>query len=136
VEFKKWFESKQKDLSENFRENEPLLKIEVTTSDFPQNLLSDDLQTRLLHSLTECPHGIMPGAGYGKSGRNLNQPGIGKIHRRQPHYHLHQSAKFDRHPKESSCIKGCFRFLNYKADIKQGNGYPGWKPNPGSEILK
>jgi dipeptidase D len=136
-EFKKWFESKQKELSKTYRENESLLKTELIPSEFPANLLSEDLQTRLLISLTECPHGIIA---WSKDMENLvetstNLASVKFTEDNRITICTSQRSSIDTQ-KKAIASKVASVFLNCKADIKQGNGYPGWKPNPDSEILK
>ena len=137
AEFKKWFEAKQTELSDQFSENEPLLKVLLEESAVPEFLLDEDLQNRLLCSLETCPHGIIA---WSKDMPNLvetstNLASVKFTDDNRITIATSQRSSVDAQ-KKAIATKVANTFLSCKADIKQGNGYPGWKPDPESEILK
>ncbi len=136
-EFKKWFDIRQADLSAQFSENEPLLKASLEDSATPEFILDEDLQNRLLSSLESCPHGIIA---WSKDMPNLvetstNLASVKYTEDNRITIATSQRSSVDSQ-KKAIASKVANTFLGNKADIKQGNGYPGWKPDPESEILK
>lgn len=135
--FMAWFAEKQTNLNQQFKENEPLLKVISDEVDCPDTLLDEDLQRRLLCSLEFCPHGIIA---WSKEMPNLvetstNLASVKFTDDNRITIATSQRSSIDSQ-KKAIATKVANTFLNCKADIKQGNGYPGWKPNPDSEILK
>jgi dipeptidase D len=136
-QFKKWFAVRQAELVTEFKENEPLLKILLEKSSKPEFLLDEDLQNRLLSSLQECPYGIiawskdMPGLVE----TSTNLASVKYTNDNRITIATSQRSSVDAQ-KKAIAAKVANTFLTFKADLKQGNGYPGWKPNPDSEILK
>lgn len=135
--FKNWIENKIQNITAQFRENEPLLKIDLTEAALPEFLLEEDLQNRFLCSLDACPHGIVA---WSKEMPNLvetstNLASVKFSEDNRITIATSQRSSVDTQ-KKAIASRVANTFLNCKADIKQGNGYPGWKPNPDSEILQ
>lgn len=136
-EFAEWFQRMAQNILNQHKENEPNLKINLEETETPETILEEGLQRRLILSLVECPHGIIA---WSKEMENLvetstNLASVKFTDDNRITISTSQRSSVDSE-KKSIASKVASVFLNQKADIKQGNGYPGWKPNPSSEILK
>lgn len=135
-EFIDWFNKEVQNVKERFEINEPNLKISLENIDVPATVLEENLQNRLLQALLECPHGIIAWSkdmeGLVETSTNLASIKFTEDSRITVSTSQRSSVDVE---KKAIASKVASVFLNQKADIKQGNGYPGWKPNPQSEIL-
>ncbi len=135
-EFLSWINSMIEIITTRFLENEPSLKIILKEAEVPSELLEAGLQNKIVLSLLECPHGIIA---WSKEMTDLvetstNLASVKFTDDNRITIATSQRSSIDAE-KKSIASKVASVFLNYKADIKQGNGYPGWKPNIKSEIL-
>lgn len=135
-EFREWFIKKQQSVIAAYRENEPFLKVELQTAEQPAFLLHEDLQQRLLGSLKACPHGVISWSREIKDlvETSTNLASVKFTDDNRITIATSQRSSVDTE-KKAIASKVASVFLGYNAEIRQGNGYPGWKPDPGSEIL-
>jgi len=120
-----------------YRVTEPNLNISITETKLPKFVMNKKSQFRLLNSLYACPHGVIAWsqdiAGLVETSTNLasvkfienNQIEVTTSQRSSIH-----SAKIN----VASMVESSF--LLAKATVRHNTGYPGWKPNPDSEIVK
>ncbi len=135
------FEALVKDLSDKikaeFATTEQKLNIEIETCDLPNFVLSKSKQKKLMHALYACWHGVyamsadMPG--LVETSTNLAsvkfiENNIIKVETSQRS--SVESAKFDM----AQTVESVFKLAGAK--VKHGDGYPGWKPNTDSKIMK
>jgi len=116
---------------------EPKLELEIQEADLPKFVIDEDTQFALLNALYACPHGVfamsMDIEGLVETSTNLasikfiedNQIFITTSQRSSI-----ETAKYD----IASKVESVFRLAG--ATVKHGDGYPGWKPNTNSEIMK
>ncbi len=116
---------------------EPKLELEIEEADLPNFVIDEDTQFALLNSLYACPHGVfamsMDIKGLVETSTNLasikfiedNQIFITTSQRSSI-----ETAKYD----IASKVESVFRLAGAK--VKHGEGYPGWKPNTNSDIMK
>jgi len=116
--------------------NEPNIKLLLESTELPKLVIDRISQTKLVNSLYACPHGVltmstrMPGlvetstnlASVKITGENLIE--ITTSQRSDL-----ESGKMD----AANMVKSVFQMID--ADIYHGEGYPGWAPNPDSELL-
>lgn len=134
---KNWVENFQTVLSDEFGEIEKDLKISIKVVDTPICVIDKESQTNLLNSLTCCPHGVIA---WSREMDDLVETSTNLA-----------SVKFDgdntikivttqRSSVESSkhdvagMVQSCLSLAG--AEVIHSDGYPGWKPNMKSEILK
>ncbi len=134
---KNWVENFQTVLSDEFGEIEKDLKIAIKVVDTPICVMDKESQTNLLNSLTCCPHGVIA---WSREMDDLVETSTNLA-----------SVKFDgdntikivttqRSSVESSkhdvagMVQSCLSLAG--AEVIHSDGYPGWKPNMKSEILK
>lgn len=125
------------DVEKEFGETEPFLRISLESEILPESVMGKISSDRLLNAIYACPHGVvtmskdMPG--LVETSTNLAsvkmQPD-NKILITTSQRSSVESAKYDiAHQVEAV-------FLLAGAEVTHGDGYPGWKPNVKSEILK
>ncbi len=116
---------------------EPKLELEIQDAELPKFVIDEDTQFALLNALYTCPHGVfamsMDIKGLVETSTNLAS--IKFIENNQIFITTSQrssieTAKYD----IASKVESVFRLAGAK--VKHGDGYPGWKPNTNSEIMK
>jgi len=134
------FDSVLKSLSADIRNElqhtDAGLEIRTQPIDLPAKVLSRDSTNTLLNALYACPHGVISMSpvipGLVETSTNLASV------RTNPDHILIttsqrssiESAKVD----IANMVGNTFRLAGAK--VEHGNGYPGWTPNPHSEILE
>ncbi len=117
---------------------EPTLKIELAKTEMPAGLIDENTQVRLTHAVVACPNGVirmsdsMPGLvetstnlAIVKSDSGTKTVTLACLMRSSV-----DSAKADLGSRMESV------FTLAGAEVKLSGGYPGWKPNMESPILK
>ena len=126
-----------KDVRYEFAITEPSLFISVEETEMPEKGLSKKLQRKLLHSLYGCPHGViamsqrMPG--MVETSTNLASVKMTE----EGYLELCTSQRSDTASSKhdiARMVESVFRLAGAK--VTHSDGYPGWSPNPESEILK
>jgi dipeptidase D len=117
--------------------NEPNLKIEFQTNDLPDFIIDRRTQKRLLRALNACPHGVFQ--------MSADMPGLVETSTNLASVKFNSKNKIIIGTSQRSASKSAILdiaqtvgsvFELAGAKIKRGEGYPGWKPNVNSEILK
>jgi dipeptidase D len=125
------------DLKNEISITEPFVKIEISSTDFPEFVIDDKQTERLLNILYACPHGVhamsyrMPGlveTSTNLASVKMKAKGIIEINTSQRSDQ--ESGKKDIY----SMVEAVFQLGG--ATIVHNEGYPGWSPNPESPILK
>jgi dipeptidase D len=116
--------------------NEPNLFITAEATEMPEHLLSKNVQNNLLNSLYACPHGViamspdMPG--LVETSTNLASV---KIAGNDIIIATSQRSSLESCKKDIiNMVATVFNLAGAK--VKHGDGYPGWKPDVNSKILK
>ncbi len=117
--------------------NEPALKLALESTELPAQVFDRLSQIKLVNALYACPHGVLTMStrmpGLVETSTNLASVKI------KPNNLIEittsqrsdlESGKID----AANMVKSVFQMID--ADIYQGEGYPGWVPNPASELLK
>ncbi|HBF88137.1 MAG TPA: cytosol nonspecific dipeptidase [Bacteroidales bacterium] len=132
AEFKKYSLS----IKDEFSVTEPKMELTINETSLPKNVIDENTQFNLFNSLYACPHGVyawsakMPG--LVETSTNLASVKFknNKIEVTTSQRSSVNSAKED----IANMVESVFTLAG--ADVKHGEGYPGWAPNPDSEILK
>lgn len=140
-QFEQDFKERSKQLAEAIKNElsttEPNLNIEIKETDLPEFVINFGTQKRLMHALNACWHGVyrmsadMPG--LVETSTNLASVKFideNKIKVETSQRSSVESAKFEM----AETVASVFKLAD--ADVSHGDGYPGWKPNTDSEILK
>ncbi len=136
-EFEKTTTDLSKKIKNEFATTEKNLNITFEKTDLPEFVISKKVQKKLMHSLYACWHGVyqmsanMPG--LVETSTNLASVkfiGDSKIRIETSQRSSVESAKYDM----AQTVASVFKLAGAK--VKHGDGYPGWKPNTDSEIMK
>lgn len=124
-------------VKDEFGSLEPEVKISVIPARLPQSVMDKVSQKKLLRALTACPHGVIS---WSKDMNDLVETSCNlasvkflennKIKVVTTQRSSIESAKHD----TSSMVEACLKLAG--AEVQMTDGYPGWKPNITSGILK
>lgn len=134
-EFQKFVKSTFKKVQNEFKVTEPGLDVQVKAHEMPEYLFDATTQENLLNALYACPHGVMAMSAdipnFVETSTNLASV---KTHEKHIEITTSQrssveSAKYD----IANMVVSVFSLAGAKT--KHSDGYPGWTPNPNSEVL-
>jgi dipeptidase D len=111
------------------------LKIDIDVpAAAPGYVIDSDAQFKLLNSLYACPHGVIAYsqtiAGFVDTSTNL-----ASVRMKDDHFLIATSQRSSAESTKldvANMVRAVFELAG--ATVTQGNGYPGWKPNPDSKI--
>jgi dipeptidase D len=132
----KWIESFYSTILEEFRDLEEDLKISAKKSELPLTVMDKESQNRLLSSLTCCPHGAIA---WSKEMDNLVETSTNlasvKFEDRTIKIVTTQRSSIESSKHDvAAMVETCLKLAG--AEVIHSQGYPGWRPNMTSEILK
>ncbi|MCX6302101.1 MAG: aminoacyl-histidine dipeptidase [Bacteroidia bacterium] len=134
---KSWIEDFQSTMVDEIGYIEKELKITVKDTDLPRFVMDRGNQTSLLNSLTCCPHGAIA---WSKEMDNLVETSTNLASVKFGEDNTIDIITTQRSSIESSkqdaaaMVETCLKLAG--ATVVHSAGYPGWKPNMNSEILK
>lgn len=132
-----WIENFYLTIGEEFREIEKDLKISVKESELPFSMMDKESQNRLLSALTCCPHGAIA---WSKDMEDLVETSTNLASVKFEEKNTVKIVTTQRSSIESSkhdvaaMVETCLKLAG--AEVVHSAGYPGWRPNMTSEILK
>lgn len=136
-QFLNFFNSLKQDIIEEYKIKEPALKIEIKETEIPENIIDIDTQKKLFNALHACPHGViaMSDTMEGMVSTSTNLASVkfkaGNI------IEVTTSQRSDSESKKKDIAKMVHSVFELAdANIEHSDGYPGWTPNPDSEILE
>jgi dipeptidase D len=124
-------------LEDEFKNIEPNIRISLESEALPELVLDKSFSDNLLHVLYACPHGVIA--------MSRDIPGLVETSTNLASVKMMQNNQVEintsqRSAAESSKIDLAAQmhavFALAGAEIIQSDGYPGWKPNINSAILK
>lgn len=124
------------DVRNELKATEPDLSFTIEPVILPAHVLDEALQADLLDALYACPHGVIAMSreipDFVETSTNLASVKFvdSKIVITTSQRSSVESSKKDVADMVSSV------FYLMQADVEQSNGYPGWKPDPASGVLK
>jgi len=124
-------------LHKEYESTEPGLRFVLKESSPASSLLTNKLQQRLLNALYSCPHGVIEWSKdmEGLPETSTNLASVKFKDNNEIIITTSQRSSVDSAKKDiSNRIASIFRLAGAK--IEQTTGYPGWTPDPNSEILK
>ena len=133
----KAFEKLAASIKNEFEFAEPKLSIVCEENELPQIVIDKESQLNLLNALYACPHGVMEMSsrmeGMVETSTNLASVkfiGINRIEVTTSQRSELESRKY--YAAES--VESVFKLAG--AEVEHSDGYPGWAPNPNSDVLK
>lgn len=122
---------------EEFGEKEKDIKIRYSEVELPQTVIDKGSQDKLLAALTCCPHGAIA---WSKEMEDLVETSTNLASVKFSDNNTIKIVTTQRSSIESSkqdvaaMVEACLKLA--KAEVIHSQGYPGWRPNINSEILK
>ncbi len=114
------------------------LKLELGSTDFPEFIVDQDTTRNLILSLYACPHGVHS-MSYRMPGMVETSTNLASIRMKDNDtIEITTSQRSDQNSGKidiASMVESVFLLADAQS-IVHSDGYPGWAPNPDSEILK
>jgi dipeptidase D len=136
-EIKAWIKTFFFTIIEEFGEIEKDLRISVNECGLPSHVMDKENQGRLLSSLTCCPHGAIAWSkemdDLVETSTNLASVKFDKNNTIRIVTTQRSSIESSRHDV-AAMVETCLKLTG--AEVVHSDGYPGWRPNMTSEILK
>jgi dipeptidase D len=124
------------DIKEELRATEPDLLFSIEPAAMPASVLTDALQADLLDALYACPHGVIAMSreipDFVETSTNLASV---KFIEKKIVITTSQRSSVESSKKDVADMVASVFYL-MQADVVHSEGYPGWKPNPDSEVLR
>lgn len=124
-------------LRDEFGSLEPDLKINIKSVELPTSVMDSGNQAKLFTALKECPHGVLS---WSKEMENLVETSTNLASVKFLEENIIKITTTQRSSIESSkneaagMVEASLKLAG--ANVVSSDGYPGWKPNISSEILK
>ncbi len=134
---KSWIEAFHATLIDEFGDLEKELKISVKEVELPPFVMDIESQKKFLNALNCCPHGVIA---WSKEMDDLVETSTNLAIAKFSENNSIRIITTQRSSVESSrndasaTVESCLRLAG--AEVVHSDGYPGWKPNLTSEILK
>ncbi|MBA4321999.1 MAG: cytosol nonspecific dipeptidase [Odoribacter sp.] len=136
-DLQKKVENYLKNIKDEFGSLEPDLKIRIHSTELPAAVMAKENQEKLLKALIACPHGAIS---WSKEMDNLVETSTNLASIKFQGNNVIKIVTTQRSSIESSkhdaaaLVEACMKLAD--AEVIHSDGYPGWKPNMSSEILK
>ena len=136
-EFEKYFNEFESIIKKELHHTEPDLLLSIEKAEAPEVVLTRKLQKRLLVSLYACPHGVI------KWSDDL--PGLVETSTNLASVKIREGNTIEITTSQRSSLESAKRdiadriyalFESLGAKVRHSDGYPGWEPNPESEIVR
>jgi len=133
----KWIDGFRVTIHDELGDLEPDLKISVTDVSVPGTIIERESQVKLLNALNCCPHGVIA---WSKEVEDLVETSTNLASVKFLEDNTIRIVTTQRSSLESSkhyaaaMVESCMILAG--AEVVHSDGYPGWKPNLQSEILK
>uniref|UniRef100_UPI00321733F7 aminoacyl-histidine dipeptidase n=1 Tax=uncultured Draconibacterium sp. TaxID=1573823 RepID=UPI00321733F7 len=117
--------------------SEPGLQIECIETEKPAYVIDQATQERLLNAIYACPHGVleMSTRMEGMVETSTNLASVKFIDGNKIEVTTSQRSEIEsRKYFAAETVESVFKLAGAK--VKHSDGYPGWAPNPNSEVLK
>lgn len=125
----------EKIIKDELASADPDVSIKITHTDMPAKVISDGVESRLIKAINACPNGVVRMSqdvpGLVETSSNL---AIVKLNNNKIEVHCLLRSSVDT-AKEYLANSMHGLFLMAEAEVIFAGAYPGWKPNPKSEIL-
>ena len=136
LKFESYARKFQDILIEELHTTEPNLKFKVESCPLPETVLAPDLEFWLINSLYACPHGVIEFSrdipNFVETSTNLAAV---KFLKDRIQITTSQRSSVESAKKDILDMVGSV-FNLAGAEVEQSTGYPGWKPNPDSVLLR
>jgi dipeptidase D len=137
IEIKNWIDDFYLTQVDEFGDLEKDLKILARETDVPAIAMDKESQKKFLNALTCCPHGVIA---WSQEMDDLVETSTNLASAKFSENHTIRIITTQRSSVESAknnagaMVESCMKLAG--AEVVHSDGYPGWKPNLTSEILK
>jgi dipeptidase D len=137
LSIKSWLDNFYETLKNEFGDLEKDIKLSIKKAELPAVVMDAESQNRFLNALTCCPHGVIA---WSKDMDDLVETSTNLASAKFSDNKTIKIITTQRSSVESSkheagaMVESCLRLAG--AEVTHSDGYPGWKPNLTSEILK
>ena len=131
------FEQFRTEILFEFERAEPKLKLELEETEIPGYVIDNETQNRLVNALIACPHGVleMSSRMEGMVETSTNLASVKFIDDNKIRVTTSQRSEIEsRKYCAAEMVEAVFYLAG--AEVVHSDGYPGWTPNPESEVLK
>ena len=119
-----------------FGEVEKDMRLELETCDMPEVFIPADKAYRLVMALCECPHGMIA-MSKDMPGLVETSTNLASIKMREGYIEVNTSQRSSIEASKHHLKWAVEQALSLACDeVTHGDGYPGWAPNPKSELLE
>ncbi|PKP19701.1 MAG: cytosol nonspecific dipeptidase [Bacteroidetes bacterium HGW-Bacteroidetes-21] len=134
---KKYFNFFAKEIKSEWAVTEPELTAKLAKTELPAGVIDKYTHFSLLNALYACPHGVIA--------MSQDMPGMVETSTNLASVKMADKSKIVVTTSQRSSVESAKNdivsmvssvFLLAGAKVKSGEGYPGWKPNVNSELLK
>lgn len=125
------------DVENELKHIDPNVQILMESVERPESHIDDVTAEKLIYALHACPHGVI--------GMSHEVPGLVETSTNLASVKMKEGDTILVGTSQRSSLESCKEmianqvascFLLAGAEVKHGDGYPGWAPNPDSKILK
>ncbi len=136
-EFNDYFKQYSSDVKNELSFTEPNLELGIEETYLPKSVINKKIQRNLLNALYACPHGViaMSQEMSGLVETSTNLASVKFIEGRKILVTTSQRSSIDSSIHDVAAMVESV-FLLSDAKVEHSDGYPGWKPNSNSEILR
>lgn len=128
----------QADLSAELLHADKNVKLSIESASAPQECIDSDTTVNLIRALYAVPHGVMGMSfdmpGTVETSTNLASVKMKKEERKIVVTTSQRSSTNSQKVNTANMVTAVFEMAG--AEVKGTSGYPGWKPNPESPVLK
>jgi len=131
------FEKLATSIQNEFEFAEPKLSIVCEKTDLPETVIDLETQLNLVNAIYACPHGVleMSSRMEGMVETSTNLASVKFIERNKIEVTTSQRSEIEsRKYYAAETVESAFKLAGAK--VIHSDGYPGWTPNPSSDILK
>jgi dipeptidase D len=132
-----WIDSFYNTLVDEFGNIEKELRISVKETEMPRGVMDKTNQEKLINALSCCPHGAIAWSNemddLVETSTNLASAKFSGNNTIKIVTTQRSSIESSKH-EAAAMVESCLRLAG--AEVVHSDGYPGWKPNINSEILK
>ncbi|KJF45428.1 aminoacyl-histidine dipeptidase [Draconibacterium sediminis] len=124
-------------IKDEFQFAEPKLEINCAEVELPAFVVDSDTQNKLLNAVYACPHGVleMSSRMEGMVETSTNLASVKFTNDNKIVITTSQRSEIEgRKYYAAETVKAVFNLAGAK--VRHSDGYPGWTPNPNSDILK
>jgi dipeptidase D len=125
------------DIENELAFTEPKIKFSLESNDQPRSITDPKTKENLLNSLYACPHGIlaMSSRMQGMVETSTNLASVRFIEGNIIEITTSQRSDLESSKNDAaSMVESVFEMIG--AEVEHGEGYPGWTPDPSSEVLQ